>query len=79
MKERLDNNYVTIGSTTTGNFTLYSEYDPSTGGKITSRAIPQNVNSFNYTLGKVPYNMFLLDNRHLKRPAEKWVKAKDHY
>ena len=77
MKERLDNNYVTIGSTTTGgNFTLYSEYDPSTGGKITSRAIPQNVNSFNYTLGKVPYNMFLLDNRHLKGPAEKWVKAK---
>ena len=66
LKERLDNNYVTIGSTTTGNFTLYSEYDPSTGGKITSRAIPQNVNSFNYTLGKVPYNMFLLDNRHLK-------------
>ncbi|MDA2449908.1 erythromycin esterase family protein [Bacillus cereus] len=77
LKERLDNNYVTIGSTTTGgNFTLYSEYDPSTGGKITSCAIPQNVNSFNYTLGKVPYNMFLLDNRHLKGPAEKWVKAK---
>ncbi|PED48509.1 erythromycin esterase [Bacillus cereus] len=77
LKERLDNNYVTIGSTTTGgNFTLYSEYDPSTGGKITPRAIPQNVNSFNYTLGKVPYNMFLLDNRHLKGPAEKWVKAK---
>ena len=77
LKERLDNNYVTIGSTTTGgNFTLYSEYDPSTGGKITSRAIPQNVNGFNYTLGKVPYNMFLLDNRHLKGPAEKWVKAK---
>ena len=69
LKERLDNNYVTIGSTTTGNFTLYSEYDPSTGGKITSRAIPQNVNSFNYTLGKVPYNMFLLDNRHLKRTS----------
>ncbi|PEL51459.1 erythromycin esterase family protein [Bacillus toyonensis] len=77
LKERLDNNYVTIGSTTTGgNFTLYSEYDPSTGGKITSRTIPQNVNSFNYTLGKVPYNMFLLDNRHLKGQAEKWVKAK---
>ncbi|PFJ90704.1 erythromycin esterase family protein [Bacillus cereus] len=77
LKERLDNNYVTIGSTTTGgNFTLYSEYDPSTGGKITPRAIPQNVNSFNYTLGKVPYNMFLLDNRHLKGPAEKWVKVK---
>jgi len=77
LKERLDTNYVTIGSTTTeGNFTLYSEYDPSTGGKITTRAIPQNVNSFNYTLGKVPYNMFLLDNRHLKGQAEKWVKAK---
>lgn len=77
LKERLDNNYVTIGSTTTeGNFTLYSEYDPSTGGKITTRQIPQNINSFNYTLGKVPYNMFLLDNRHLRGQAEKWVKAK---
>ncbi|MBE5107484.1 erythromycin esterase family protein [Bacillus thuringiensis] len=77
LKERLDNNYVTIGSTTTeGNFTLYSEIDPSTGGKITTRTIPQNVKSFNYTLGKVPYNMFLLDNRHLKGQAEKWVTAK---
>ncbi|MGO5008863.1 erythromycin esterase family protein [Bacillus wiedmannii] len=77
LKERLDNNYVTIGSTTTeGNFTLYSEYDPSTGGKITTREIPQNINSFNYTLGKVPYHMFLLDNRHLRGQAEKWVKAK---
>ncbi|ALC52272.1 erythromycin esterase [Bacillus thuringiensis] len=77
LKERLDNNYVTIGSTTTeGNFTLYSEYDPSTGGKITTDTIPQDVKSFNYTLGKVPYKMFLLDNRHLKGQAEKWVKAK---
>lgn len=77
LKERLDNNYVTIGSTTTGgNFTLYSEYDPSTGGKITTDAIPQDVKSFNYTLGKVPYKTFLLDNRHLKGQAEKWVKAK---
>ncbi|MBS9802437.1 erythromycin esterase family protein [Bacillus toyonensis] len=73
LKERLDNNYVTIGSTTTeGNFTLYS----ATEGKITTDPIPQDVNSFNYTLGKVPYNMFLLDNRHLKGPAEKWVKTK---
>ncbi|PFA62264.1 erythromycin esterase family protein [Bacillus sp. AFS015896] len=77
LKERLDNNYVTIGSTTTeGNFTLYSEYNPSTGGKITTDTIPQDVNSSNYTLGKVPYKMFLLDNRHLKGQAEKWVKAK---
>lgn len=77
LKERLDNNYVTIGSTTTeGNFTLYSEYDPSTGGKITTDTIPQDVKSFNYTLGKVPYKMFLLDNRHLKGQAEKWAKAK---
>ncbi|MFH3733414.1 erythromycin esterase family protein, partial [Acinetobacter baumannii] len=77
MKERLDNNYVTIGSTTTeGNFTLYSEYNPSTGGKITTDTIPQDVKSFNYTLGKVPCKMFLLDNRHLKGQAEKWVKAK---
>ncbi|MGX5629836.1 erythromycin esterase family protein [Bacillus thuringiensis] len=77
LKERLDNNYVTIGSTTTeGNFTLYSEYDPSAGGKITTDTIPQDVKSFNYTLGKVPYKMFLLDNRHLKGQAEKWVKAK---
>ncbi|WP_242292589.1 erythromycin esterase family protein [Bacillus cereus group sp. BfR-BA-01441] len=74
LKERLDNNYVTIGSSTTeGNFTLY---DPSTGGKITTDTIPQDVKSFNYTLGKVPYKMFLLDNRHLKGQAEKWVKAK---
>lgn len=77
LKERLDNNYVTIGSTTTeGNFTLYSEYNPSTGGKIATATIPQNVKSFNYTLGKVPYKMFLLDNRHLKGHAEKWVRAK---
>lgn len=77
LKERLDNNYVTIGSTTTeGNFTLYSEYNPSTGGKIATSTIPQNVKSFNYTLGKVPYKMFLLDNRHLKGHAEKWVRAK---
>ncbi|WP_371399166.1 erythromycin esterase family protein [Bacillus toyonensis] len=77
LKERLDNNYVTIGSTTTeGNFTVYSEYNPSTGGKIATDTIPQNVNSFNYTLGKVPYKMFLLDNRHLKGHAEKWVRAK---
>ncbi|PED57001.1 erythromycin esterase [Bacillus anthracis] len=77
LKERLDNKYVTIGSTTTeGNFTLYSEYNPSTGGKITTDTIPQDVTSFNYTLGKVPYNMFLLDNRHLKGQAEKWIKAK---
>ncbi|MGE8057965.1 erythromycin esterase family protein, partial [Bacillus mycoides] len=73
LKERLDNNYVTIGSTTTeGNFTLYND----TGDKIITDPIPQDVNSFNYTLGKVPYKMFLLDNRHLKGPAEKWVKAK---
>ncbi|WP_157418666.1 erythromycin esterase family protein [Bacillus cereus] len=77
LKERLDNNYVTIGSTTTeGNFTLYNEYDPSTGGKITTDTIPQDVKSFNYTLGKVPYKMLLLDNRHLKGQAEKWAKAK---
>ncbi|MCU4767067.1 erythromycin esterase family protein [Bacillus toyonensis] len=77
LKERLDNNYVTIGSTTTeGNFTLYSEYNPSTGGKIATDTIPQNVKSFNYTLGKVPYKMFLLDNRHLKGHAEKWIRAK---
>lgn len=77
LKERLDNNYVTIGSTTTeGNFTLYSEYNPSTGGKIATDTIPQNVKSFNYTLGKVPYKMFLLDNRHLKGHAEKWIRTK---
>ncbi len=47
LKERLDNNYVTIGSTTTeGNFTLYSEYDPSTEGKITTDTIPQDVKKF---------------------------------
>ncbi|ENQ3111739.1 erythromycin esterase [Bacillus anthracis] len=73
LKERLDNNYVTIGSTTTeGNFTLYND----TGDKIITDPIPQDVNSFNYTLGKVPYKMFLLDNRHLHGPAAKWVKAK---
>ena len=75
LKERLDNNYVTIGSTTTeGKFTLFSEYNPSTGGKIATDTIPQDVNSFNYTLGKVPYKMFLLDNRHLKGQANKWVR-----
>jgi len=73
LKERLDNNYVTIGSTTTeGNFTLYND----TQDKIITDPIPQDVNSFNYTLGKVPYKMFLLDNRNLKGPAEKWVKTK---
>jgi len=77
LKERLDNNYVSIGSTTTeGKFTLYSEYNPSTGGKIATDTIPQDVNSFNYILGKVPYNMFLLDNRHLNGQAMKWVREK---
>jgi len=77
LKERLDNNYVSIGSTTTeGKFTLYSEYNPSTGGKIATETIPQDVNSFNYILGKVPYNMFLLDNRHLNGQAKKWVREK---
>ena len=77
LKERLDNNYVSIGSTTTeGKFTLYSEYNPSTGGKIATDTIPQDVNSFNYILGKVPYNMFLLDNRHLNGQAKKWVREK---
>jgi len=77
LKERLDNNYVTIGSTTTeGKFTLFSEYNPSTGGKIATETIPQDVNSFNYTLGKIPYEKFLLDNRHLKGQAKKWVNEK---
>ncbi|PGM55950.1 erythromycin esterase family protein [Bacillus sp. AFS053548] len=77
LKERVDNNYVSIGSTTTeGKFTLYSEYNPSTGGKIATDAIPQDVNSFNYILGKVPYNLFLLDNRHLNGQAKKWVREK---
>ncbi|KQL41048.1 erythromycin esterase [Bacillus sp. FJAT-25509] len=77
LKERLDNNYVSIGSTTTeGKFTLYSEYSPSTGGKIATDTIPQDVNSFNFILGKVPYNMFLLDNRHLNGQAKKWVREK---
>ncbi|ODG90015.1 MULTISPECIES: erythromycin esterase family protein [Bacillaceae] len=77
LKERLDNNYVSIGSTTTeGKFTLYSEYNPTTGGKIATDTIPQDVNSFNYILGKVPYNMFLLDNRHLNGQAKKWVREK---
>ncbi|WP_088071220.1 erythromycin esterase family protein [Gottfriedia luciferensis] len=77
LKERLDNNYVAIGSTTTeGKFTLYSEYNPSTGGKLATETIPQDVTSSNYTLGKVPYEMFLLDNRHLKGQAKKWFKEK---
>ncbi len=77
LKERVDNNYVSIGSTTTeGKFTLYSEYNPSTGGKIATDTIPQDVNSFNYILGKVPYNLFLLDNRHLNGQAKKWVREK---
>ena len=76
LKERLDNNYVTIGSTTTGNFTLYSEYDPSTGGKITSRAIPQNVNSFNYTLGKYHITCFYWITVTLKDQQRSGLKQK---
>lgn len=50
--------------------------DPSTGGKLATETIPQDVNSFHYTFGKVPYEMFLLDNRHLKGQAKKWVREK---
>ena len=43
LKERLDNNYVTMVVQLRRNFTLYSEYDPSTEGKITTDTIPQDV------------------------------------
>jgi len=74
LKERLGDDYVVVGSTTAeGQFTLYSDF---ASGKTKAETIPQDVNSTNYTLGKVPYDMFLLDNRHLKGQADQWVKEK---
>lgn len=76
LKERLDNNYVTIGSTTTeGNFTLYND----TGDKIITDPIPQDVNSFNYTLGKVPYKMFYWITVTFTDQQRNGLKQKDHY
>ncbi len=77
LKDRLGDQYVVVGSTTAeGEFTLYSSYTYSSGSKLSTETIPQEVNSFNYTLGKVPHDMFLLDNRHLEGQADQWVKEK---
>ncbi|MHA7578825.1 erythromycin esterase family protein [Paenibacillus vandeheii] len=77
LKDRLGDQYVVVGSTTTeGKYTLYGQYSPTSENKLTSDTIPQDENSSNYTLGKVPHEMFLLDNRHLKGEAEQWVREK---
>ncbi len=78
LKERLGDQYVIMGSTTSeGKFTLYREYDPNTGnGKLSTYEIPKNVNSFNYTLGKVSHDKYLLDLRHLHGKAKSWVQEK---
>lgn len=55
---------------------LYSQYNPPSETKIWTDTIPQDANSSNYTLGKVPYDLFLLDNRHLEGEANQWVREK---
>ncbi|WP_268625804.1 erythromycin esterase family protein [Paenibacillus alvei] len=81
LKERVGNQYVTIGtSTTEGRFTLFSEIDPNaSGGKITTDVIPQQKNSTNDMFGKVSYESFLLDARHLKGEAGRWVKEEQPF
>lgn len=80
LKERLDNNYVTIGSTTTeGNFTLYSEYDPSTGGKITTDTIPQDVKVSIILSEKCHIKCFYWITVTLKDKQRNGLKQKDHY
>lgn len=77
LKARLGDQYVVLGSTTSeGKFTLYSEFNPSTGtGKLSTAPIPKNVNSSNYTFGKVQYEKFLLDLRGLQGKAKQWVQG----
>ncbi|MET3211091.1 UNVERIFIED_CONTAM: erythromycin esterase [Paenibacillus sp. PvR008] len=77
LKDRLGDQYVVVGSTTAeGQYTLYSQYNPPSETKLSTDTIPQDANSSNYTLGKVPYDLFLLDNRHLEGEASQWVREK---
>ncbi|EPY06883.1 erythromycin esterase [Paenibacillus alvei TS-15] len=79
LKERVGDQYVVIGtSMTEGHFTTY-EFDMSGGGKIMTGAIPQQKNSTNDMFGKVSYERFLLDARHMKGEAGRWVKEKQPF
>ncbi|MCZ8520919.1 MULTISPECIES: erythromycin esterase family protein [Paenibacillus] len=77
LKNRLGDQYVVMGSTTTeGSYTLYSQFSSSSDNKLSTNPIPQDENSSNDTLGQVSHEMFLLDHRHLKGEAEQWVREK---
>ncbi|OAS13289.1 erythromycin esterase family protein [Paenibacillus oryzisoli] len=74
LKERVGNQYVAIGSTTTeGKFTAFSE------GKIAADTIQKNMNSSNHMFGQVHYDQFLLDLRKLNGDAQQWVKEKQPF
>ncbi|UKS29704.1 erythromycin esterase family protein [Paenibacillus sp. HWE-109] len=74
LKERLGDQYVAIGTTTTeGKFTAFSE------GKIAADTIQKNENSSNYMFGQVPYAQFLLDLHKLNGAAQQWVKEKQPF
>lgn len=77
LKQRLGDQYIIMGSTTSeGDYTLFSEYNPEGNSKLSTAKIPQDVNSSNYMLGKVSPEMFLLDARHLEGPAKQWIGEK---
>lgn len=74
LKERVGNQYVAIGSTTTeGKFTAFSE------DKIATDTIQKNVSSSNHMFGQVHYEQFLLDLRKLNGDAQQWVKEKQPF
>ncbi|NQX70675.1 erythromycin esterase family protein [Paenibacillus alba] len=74
LKERVGDQYVAIGTTTTeGKFTAFSE------DKIAADTIQRNENSSNYMFGQVPYDQFLLDLRKLNGAAQQWVKEKQPF
>ncbi|NQX61374.1 erythromycin esterase family protein [Paenibacillus qinlingensis] len=74
LKERVGNQYVAIGSTTTeGKFTAFSE------DKIAADTIQKNVSSSNHMFGQVHYDQFLLDLRKLNGDAQQWVKEKQPF
>lgn len=74
LKERVGNQYIAIGSTTTeGKFTAFSD------NKIAADTIQKNEKSSNYMFGQVHYDQFLLDLRQLNGAAQQWVKEKQPF
>ncbi|MFE3976831.1 MULTISPECIES: erythromycin esterase family protein [unclassified Peribacillus] len=77
LKERVGNQYVAIGSTTTeGKYTAYISLSEN---KIAADTIQKNENSSNHMLGQVHYDQFLLDLRKLNGAAQQWVKEKQPF